>query len=73
MANFEPLPFTLFGWQVSDIHATIAELSAKGIEFLRFSFFPQDEAGVWAAPDGSKVAWFKDPDGNMLSLSYHAS
>jgi catechol 2,3-dioxygenase-like lactoylglutathione lyase family enzyme len=70
--NFEPLPFTLFGWEVDDIHATISELSANGVEFLRFSFFKQDDAGVWAAPDGSLVAWFKDPDGNTLSLSHHA-
>jgi catechol 2,3-dioxygenase-like lactoylglutathione lyase family enzyme len=66
-----PAPFTIFGWEVTDIHATIAELSAKGVEFLRFGFFEQDEAGVWAAPGGAKVAWFKDPDGNTLSLSLH--
>lgn len=69
--GFTPLPFTQFGWQVTDIHATIAELAAKGVEFLRFDFFKQDGAGVWASPDGAKVAWFKDPDGNTLSLSYH--
>jgi catechol 2,3-dioxygenase-like lactoylglutathione lyase family enzyme len=71
--GFEPLPFTLFGWEVSDIRPTIAQLTANGVEFLRFSFFQQDEAGVWTAPDGSLVAWFKDLDGNTLSLSHHAS
>ena len=66
-----PAPFTIFGWEVTDIHATIAELTAKGVEFSRYSFLEQDEAGVWNAPGGAKVAWFKDPDGNTLSLSYH--
>jgi len=69
--GFTPLPFTQFGWQVTDIHATIAELTAKGVEFVRYGFFQQDEQGVWTAPNGAKVAWFKDPDGNTLSLSYH--
>jgi catechol 2,3-dioxygenase-like lactoylglutathione lyase family enzyme len=69
--EFTPAPFTIFGWEVTDIHATVAELSAKGVEFLRFSFLEQDEAGVWSAPGGAKVAWFKDPDGNTLSLSFH--
>jgi predicted enzyme related to lactoylglutathione lyase len=68
---FTPAQFTIFGWQVTDIHATIAELAAKGIEFIRFGFFQQDEAGVWTSPDGSQVAWFKDPEGNTLSLSHH--
>lgn len=68
---FTPLPFTQFGWQVVDIHATIAELTAKGIEFVRYGFFEQDEAGVWTSPTGAKIAWFKDPDGNTLSLSFH--
>jgi hypothetical protein len=69
--GFTPQPFTQFGWQVTDIHATVAELAAKGVEFLRYGFFEQDEAGVWEAPGGAKVAWFKDPDGNTLSLSFH--
>jgi catechol 2,3-dioxygenase-like lactoylglutathione lyase family enzyme len=70
-ACFTPAAFTIFGWEVEDINATIAELTAKGVEFLRYGFFPQDEAGVWNAPDGSQIAWFKDPDGNTLSLSHH--
>jgi catechol 2,3-dioxygenase-like lactoylglutathione lyase family enzyme len=69
--DFKPAPFTIFGWEVTDIHATIAELSAKGVEFLRIGYFEQDEAGVWNAPGGAQVAWFKDPDGNTLSLSRH--
>jgi predicted enzyme related to lactoylglutathione lyase len=70
---FTPAAFTIFGWEVEDIHAAIADLTAKGVEFLRYGFFPQDEHGVWNAPDGSQIAWFKDPDGNTLSLSHHGA
>jgi catechol 2,3-dioxygenase-like lactoylglutathione lyase family enzyme len=68
---FTPNHFTIFGWEVDDIHATIADLTTRGVEFLRIGFFEQDAAGVWTAPGGSQVAWFKDPDGNTLSLSNH--
>jgi catechol 2,3-dioxygenase-like lactoylglutathione lyase family enzyme len=71
--EFTPLHFTVLGWEVPDIHAAVAELTAKGVEMLRIGYFQQDDAGVWTAPDGSKVAWFKDPDGNTLSLSTHAA
>ena len=53
------------------IEATVTTLTTKGVEFLRFSFFQQDTLGIWTAPNGNKVAWFKDPDGNTLSLSKH--
>lgn len=68
---FTPAPFTIFGWESNDIEQDVTALAAKGIEFLRFSFFQQDPLGVWTAPGGAKVAWFKDPDGNTLSLSSH--
>jgi catechol 2,3-dioxygenase-like lactoylglutathione lyase family enzyme len=68
---FTPAAFTIFGWEVDDIDATVAELTGKGIEFLRYGFFPQEPNGVWLAPGGAAVAWFKDPDGNTLSLSHH--
>jgi catechol 2,3-dioxygenase-like lactoylglutathione lyase family enzyme len=64
-----PPPFTVLGWQVADIQATISALSKEGISFERYSFMQQDAAGVWTAPGGTKVAWFKDPDENLLSLS----
>jgi len=64
-----PMKYTALGWDVPDIHAAIDGLAAKGVAMERFGSFPQDEAGVWTAPDGTKVAWFKDPDGNMLSLT----
>jgi predicted enzyme related to lactoylglutathione lyase len=69
--NFKPFPFTILGWQVDDIHATIARLKEHGVTFLTFDFLAHDPDGVWHAPDGAKVAWFQDPDGNTLSLSMH--
>jgi catechol 2,3-dioxygenase-like lactoylglutathione lyase family enzyme len=68
---FTPAQFTIFGWEVDDIHATIADLTTHGVEFLRIGYVEQDPDGVWTAPGGSQVAWFKDPDGNTLSLSTH--
>ena len=70
--NFTPAPFTIFGWEAPDIEAAIDQLAAKGVEFLRIGFFEQDERGIWRAPNGNAVAWFKDPDGNTLSLSKHS-
>jgi len=69
--NFIPAPFTILGWETSDLRGDVERLSAKGVEFLRFDFFKQDDQGIWTAPDGSQIAWFKDPDGNTLSLSHH--
>lgn len=69
--EFTPAPFTIFGWEAPDIENTIDELKSKGVEFLRFSFFEQDERSIWRAPNGNAVAWFKDPDGNTLSVSKH--
>jgi catechol 2,3-dioxygenase-like lactoylglutathione lyase family enzyme len=64
---------TILGWQVSDIHATVAQLIAAGVEPIRYPFFEQEADGVWNAPGGDKVVWFPDPDGNVLSLSQHVS
>src|SRR5689334_19705776 len=69
VATFKPHPFTALGWNVSDIIATMAALRARHVVFERYEFIPQDAHGVWTTPDGSKVAWFKDPDGNTLSLT----
>lgn len=60
---------TVLGWSVGDLQAAIAHLSAKGVPFERFDGLPQDASGIWTTPDGSRVAWFKDPDGNTLSLT----
>ena len=67
--EFTPLPFTALGWKVIDINTTVRDLSQKGVVFERYSGMPQDDVGVWTTPDGAKVAWFKDPDGNVLSLT----
>jgi catechol 2,3-dioxygenase-like lactoylglutathione lyase family enzyme len=63
---------TALGWEVDDIAARMAELAAKGIAFERFDGFGQDASGIWTAPDGTTVAWFRDPDGNRLSLTQFA-
>ena len=60
---------TVLGWKVEDIEAAAQRLTRKGVEFMRVDGLPQDEIGIWTAPDGTKVAWFKDPDGNILSLT----
>jgi catechol 2,3-dioxygenase-like lactoylglutathione lyase family enzyme len=70
-AEFTPAPFTILGWQVTGIEEVVKGLLGKGVGFERFGFFEQDELGIWTAPTGDKVAWFKDPDGNMLSVSQH--
>jgi catechol 2,3-dioxygenase-like lactoylglutathione lyase family enzyme len=64
-----PFPYTVLGWAVRDIQDALADLSAKGVSFERYEWLPADATGVWTAPDGTKVAWFKDPDGNLLSLT----
>ncbi|MDQ2710723.1 MAG: VOC family protein [Acidobacteriota bacterium] len=62
---------TVLGWQVSDITLVAKHLEEAGIQFERYTFFEQDERGIWTTPTGAKVAWFKDPDGNLLSISEH--
>lgn len=67
--ELQPQVFTVLGWNVDDIIATIKLLNEKGIFCEKYDFFEQDNLGVWTSPGGSKVAWFKDPDGNVLSLT----
>ena len=67
--EFQPHPFTVLGWETTDIENSIRSLNAKGIACEKYGFFEQDDLGIWTAPGGTKVAWFKDPDGNTLSLS----
>lgn len=62
---------TALGWRVGDIASVVAELSTAGVTFERYPGMPQDQLGIWIAPTGAKVAWFKDPDGNVLSISEH--
>jgi catechol 2,3-dioxygenase-like lactoylglutathione lyase family enzyme len=67
--ELSPAAYTTLGWEVGDILSTIKRLCKKGVRFERYVGMPQDEFGIWTTPDGSKVAWFKDPDGNILSLT----
>lgn len=65
-------PYTVLGWEVSNIFAKVKEMKQAGVQFERYSFPGQDELGIWTAPGGARVAWFKDPDGNLLSISQHS-
>jgi len=65
-----PAKYTVLGWAVNDIKATVTQLQTAGVVFEHYGL-PQDELGIWTAPGGAKVAWFKDPDGNILSVSQH--
>lgn len=67
--TFTPQPFTVLGWHVEDIEAAVKSLSARGVHFERYPGMDQDALGIWPSPSGAKVAWFKDPDGNTLSVS----
>ena len=70
LPGHEALGHTVLGWTVPDIHAAAAELKGKGITFKVYEGFGQDEQGIWSPPGGgAKVAWFTDPDGNVLSLT----
>jgi len=67
--TFTPSPFTALGWEVSNIRAAVSELVARGVTFQKYPWMDQDELGIWSAPSGARVAWFRDPDGNTLSLT----
>jgi catechol 2,3-dioxygenase-like lactoylglutathione lyase family enzyme len=69
---FTPHPFTALGWKVPDLARAIADLRSRGVTFERYEFMEQDPSGSWKAPDGTLVAWFKDPDGNTLSIQQDA-
>jgi len=69
VADYKPAPFTILGWSVSNVGKTVKDLQRKGVKFERFPGMEQDQLGVWSSPSGAKVAWFKDPDGNVLSLT----
>jgi catechol 2,3-dioxygenase-like lactoylglutathione lyase family enzyme len=65
----DPAPYTVLGWSVADAAAVIDGLTALGVELVRYDGLVQDERGVWTAPGGARVAWFHDPDGNLLSIT----
>jgi catechol 2,3-dioxygenase-like lactoylglutathione lyase family enzyme len=62
-------PYTVLGWTVDDIAATVKALGVAGVSFERFAGMDQDDRGVWTTPNGARVAWFTDPDGNVLSVT----
>ena len=63
-----PAQYAVLAFTVDDIDKAVDGLTAKGVVFARFGFFVQDAKGIWTAPDGTKVAWFHDPDLNLLSV-----
>jgi catechol 2,3-dioxygenase-like lactoylglutathione lyase family enzyme len=71
LPNFTPLQGTILGWEVKDIEAVAAWLRDRGAVPEKYPFIQDRELGIWTTPTGDKVAWFKDPDGNILSVSQH--
>ena len=70
LPDHQPAGHTVLGWAVPDIRAAVAALKAKGVSFKVYDGFGQDADGIWSPPDGgAQVAWFTDPDGNVLSLT----
>jgi len=69
--EYTPVPFTVLGWEVHNIDVVVERLTKAGVKFEIYDFLKQDAHGIWAAPGGAKVAWFKDPDGNVLSVAQH--
>lgn len=67
--TLRPAAHTALGWQIAEIASAVTALRERGVSFQRYDFLEQDELGVWTSPGGGKIAWFKDPDGNVLSLT----
>ena len=70
-ANFTPLQGTILGWEVENIEAVVTWLKDRGVTTEKYPFVQDRELGIWTAPSADRVAWFKDPDGNTLSVSEH--
>jgi catechol 2,3-dioxygenase-like lactoylglutathione lyase family enzyme len=69
--ELKPAGYTALGWNVPDIESTARRLEQAGVKLEHFDGVPQDALGIWTAPSGAKVAWFKDPEGNILSIAQH--
>ncbi len=67
--HVQPAPYTALGWSVSDIRRTVQDLRAAGVVFQCYEGLNQDDDGIWLAPSGALVVWFRDPDGHVLSLT----
>jgi len=69
--NFVPAQGTVLGWEVQNIEAVVDWLTGRGVAMEKYPFVQDQQRGIWSAPSGAKVAWFKDPDGNVLSVAQH--
>ena len=69
--DFTPAQYTVMGWEVKDVEAMVKWLNKRGVKFEKYPFVEGRKLGIWTAPSGAKIAWFKDPDGNVLSLSQY--
>jgi catechol 2,3-dioxygenase-like lactoylglutathione lyase family enzyme len=70
VADFTPHEHTILGFSVPQVAATVKALRENGVVFNIYPGFTQDEVGIWTAPGGTaRVAWFRDPDGNVLSVT----
>jgi catechol 2,3-dioxygenase-like lactoylglutathione lyase family enzyme len=69
VTDFKPAGFTILGWRVASAESTVRALGEKGIKFERFPGMQQNPLGIWQSPSGAHIAWFKDPDGNILSIT----
>ena len=69
--DFTPAPYTVLGWEVANIEEVVKWLQKRGVALEKFPFVQDKELGIWTTPNGDKVAWFRDPDGNVLSVSQH--
>ena len=68
VAEVRAAPYTVLGWAVTDLDAAVDGLAGAGVALLRYDGLDQDDRGIWTAPGGTRIAWFHDPDGNVLSL-----
>jgi catechol 2,3-dioxygenase-like lactoylglutathione lyase family enzyme len=71
--NFTPRQATVLGWEMPDLEATVRWLRTRGATLEKYPFVQDQDLGIWTAPGGARVAWFKDPDGNVLSVGQHGS
>jgi catechol 2,3-dioxygenase-like lactoylglutathione lyase family enzyme len=69
VSELSPAPYTVLGWRVADVEAQARALRAAGVQALRYEGMEQDELGIWTSPSGARVLWFRDPDGNVLSIT----
>jgi catechol 2,3-dioxygenase-like lactoylglutathione lyase family enzyme len=71
VVTLTPAGFTTLGWQVRDVDAVVTALEGQGVSLERYPWLEQDARGVWQAPSGARIAWFSDPDGNLLSVAQY--